>query len=268
MSRGRIAIFGCGWLGKPLAQALLADDWQVRGSTRSHTLPEQVSPYHIDLQADSNPAIFGDFFDVDIAILAFPPGRGPDVETRLPAQAQILAAALAESACRTVIFTSSTSVYPGCNARIDESYRGTPDKASGRALLAAEGILRSSPEFSCTVLRLGGLIGPGRCPGTFLAGKRNVRGGDCPVNLIHQADVIDIVRAVIAQGAWGQLFNAVADEHPLRREYYTEAARELGLPPPSFCESATDWKIIDNARLKSELGYRFRYPNPATCLRA
>ncbi|MFT5127994.1 MAG: nucleoside-diphosphate-sugar epimerase [Rhodothermales bacterium] len=268
MSRGRIAIFGCGWLGKPLAEALVADSWEVRGSTRASDLPAGVQPYHFDLRADSSPGIFGDFFAADIAIIAFPPGRSPDVETRLPAQVAVLAAAIAESATRHVIFTSSTSVYPSCNQRVDETCTLPPDKASGRALLAAESALRSSPGFDCSIVRLAGLIGPGRCPGNFLAGKTDVRGGDCPVNLIHQADVIGIVREVIAQNAWDKLFNAVADEHPARREYYTEAAHALGLQPPRFCDATTDWKIIDNGRLKSTLDFRFRFPNPATCLYA
>jgi nucleoside-diphosphate-sugar epimerase len=268
LSRGRISILGCGWLGIPLAEALVADSWSVRGSTRSSPLPPGIEPYHFDLRAGSSPEIFGDFFAADIAIIAFPPGRSPDVETRLPAQVAILAAAIAKSAIRHVIFASSTSVYPSCNQRIDESCNLPPDKASGRALIVAESALRSSPHFDCTVLRLAGLIGPGRCPGTFLAGKKDVCGGDCPVNLIHQADVIGIIREVIAQDAWGKLFNAVADEHPARREYYTEAARALGLSPPCFCESTTDWKIIDNGRLKTELDFRFRFPNPTTCLRA
>jgi nucleoside-diphosphate-sugar epimerase len=266
LSRGRIAIFGCGWLGKPLSTALLADGWSVGGSTRSSELPAGVQPFHIDLRANSSPEVFGDLFAADIAIIAFPPGRTPDVETRLPAQIASLADAIAESATRHVIFCSSTSVYPSCNQHIDESCELSPDKPSGRALLAAESALRSAHSFDCTVLRLAGLIGPGRCPGTFLAGKTDVRGGDCPVNLIHQADVIDIVRTVIAQNAWGQLLNCVADAHPLRRDYYTEAAHALGLKPPDFCESPGAWKIIDNSRLKSELNYRFRFPNPAACL--
>lgn len=266
MSRGRIAIFGCGWLGKPLATALVADDWNVRASTRSSEIPPGVLPFHIDLRTDSSPADFGDLFAADIAIIAFPPGRTPDVETRLPAQVAILAAAIAESAIRKVIFCSSTSVYPSCNQHIDESCELPPDKPSGRALLAAESALRTSQPFDCTVLRLAGLIGPGRCPGTFLAGKNDVRGGDCPVNLIHQADVIDIVRSVIARDAWGQLFNCVADTHPLRRDYYTQAAHALGLKPPNFCDEPSPWKIIDNQRLKTQLDYQFRFPDPTACL--
>lgn len=35
MKNKQIAIMGCGWLGAPLAEKLLAEGWEVYGSSRS-----------------------------------------------------------------------------------------------------------------------------------------------------------------------------------------------------------------------------------------
>ena len=59
------------------------------------------------------------------------------------------------------------------------------------------------------------------------------------------------------------MFNATCDEHPTRREYYSREARKYGIEPPLFeTESAPEYKIVSNEKLKETLGYRMIYPDP------
>ena len=80
----KIAILGCGWLGKVLAQSLLAQGHHVRGSvtTKSHLEVLRnlgTEPFLIKL---TNEAISGNLSafleEVDALVIAFPPGRRKD----------------------------------------------------------------------------------------------------------------------------------------------------------------------------------------------
>jgi nucleoside-diphosphate-sugar epimerase len=125
-----------------------------------------------------------------------------------------------------------------------------------------EKLLRTSPVFDTTVLRFGGLIGYDRLPD-----ERRIREGarinDLPMNVIHRDDCIGVIRAVIEKDVWGEVFNACAGAHPLRRDYYATAARALGVPlsqaPP---QDHKHYKIVDSGKLKAALGYAFKYDDP------
>jgi nucleoside-diphosphate-sugar epimerase len=197
-------------------------------------------------------------------LLVFPPRRTPEVEALYPRKVGAALEAMARGRCRRVVFTGSTSVYANVNRVVREDEPLAPGPGSGRAIAAVEQMLRDTCPGGATVLRVAGLIGPGRYPGNFLAGKRDVPDGDAPVNLVHRDDVVGIVREVIGQDAWGEVFNVAADAHPTRRDYYTAAAGALGMPVPTFLPPGDcAWKVVDNARVKERLGYAFRWPDPA-----
>ena len=55
------------------------------------------------------------------------------------------------------------------------------------------------------------------------------------------------------------IFNAVAPQHPTRKDYYTKKALELNLPLPTFAEnSESKGKIISSQKLENILGYTFQ----------
>jgi nucleoside-diphosphate-sugar epimerase len=266
-----ISILGSGWLGQALARMLHQHARQVTCSARS---PEAVAR----LAADGLHAVRceltrngfnaeASFLDSDCLVVCIPPGRSEDVETRHPAEIRALVQALRRAACRRVIFISSTSVYGSHGQVADEADPLPPDKASGRALRSAEHVLLAEDGLEVTVLRLAGLIGPGRQPGRFLAGKRQLKNGSAPVNLVHRDDVIRAVLLLLDNPRPGEVFNLAAPAHPIRKDYYTRAARALGLPPPEF-EANTDssWKIISSEKMITLLGFHFLYPDPTQVL--
>jgi len=135
-----------------------------------------------------------------------------------------------------------------------------PDTESGKILLEAERLLQSQTSFKTTILRFGGLVGPGRHPGRFFAGKKDIPNGRAPVNLIHLNDCIGIGLAVIEQNTFGHLFNAVSPAHPQKADFYTNAALQGGLPAPEFLDELSNWKIVNSAELPV-LGYEFKVKN-------
>ena len=263
----RISVLGCGWLGFPLAKVLLNDGFEVKGSV---TEPikfgkmEQagIRPYRLVIYEDrvefDNPGFFGS----DLVIVAIPPRRIPDIETVFPNQIRQLTALLERHKTEKVLFISSTSVYAESEGTATEEDELVPDKPSGRALVAAENLLRRNPNFRTTVLRFGGLIGSDRNLARFLSRQREALGGTKPVNLIHQDDCIGIIRELIRQQVWGDTFNACCPAHPTRKEFYERASAVSGLPAPEFADVREPYKIVDSTKLIRSLGYQFKYPSP------
>jgi len=252
----------------PLATRLLQEGYQIKGSTtREARLPQLqdlgIAPFLVNLQGEPDPAALQAFLEADVLVISFPPGLRAGNAGAYLQQMKTLVKALEGVATPHLLFTSSTSVYPDLNREVNEEDETLP-QVREHVLSQAEDLLKSLPGKELTVVRLAGLAGGNRHPGRFLSGKTQVPNPLAPVNLIHQADCVEILFQVVAQNCWGQSFNACADLHPLRQDYYPAAARSLGLEPPEFAPAAPGdaFKIVSNAKVKQALSYTFRYPDP------
>ena len=163
------------------------------------------------------------------------------------------------SGIQAVLFVSSTSVYPvNCKVVSEAVGEESPD----HPLVIIENLFRQSGQFRMTIVRFAGLIGGSRHPGRFFRGGKMVKNPDAKVNLIHRDDCINILDRIVANDLWGETFNACADSHPSKREFYTQAAKMAGVPLPDFEDSDDgSFKIIDNSKLKRVLGYEFLHPD-------
>jgi nucleoside-diphosphate-sugar epimerase len=264
-----VSILGCGWLGLPLAEFLIGKGYRVKGSTTTRSVLDVmkscgIEPHYLVIDPGLRGEGLEEFFNSDVMVVNFPPERRDDIADYHPEQIRSLIARLDESPVKKVLFASSTSVYPDLDREVTEDESSLPVKQSGIALLRAEKLLAGSSSFVTTIVRFGGLIGYDRMPGRFLAARKNIPGGGSPVNLIHRDDCVEILYRIIGQNLWGVILNACADEHPLRKDYYTAQALRLGLDPPEFNESEkTGYKIVNSSRLKKLLGYSFKYPDPS-----
>lgn len=266
-----ISILGCGWLGLPLAEHLRDNSYQVKGSTTSPEKLEllsgkKITPFLLKLDPYLECDDCSDFWDADVLVLNIPPGRKrEDVEQFHRKQIQAVINELKDSPIKFVIFISSTSVYPkNCGiVSEDETTKGKASRASGNALLRAENMLLKQNDFRTTVIRFGGLYGYDRHPAKYLAGKKNLKNGNAPVNLIHQKDCIGIIHKVIEKEITGEILNGVSDGHPPKKMYYPAAAKVLGMEPPTFEEDQNEkYKIVSNRKVKQILNYKFKHPNP------
>lgn len=267
-----ISILGCGWLGYPLAQSLLSREFKVKGSTTSPVKFDLfrstgIVPYLVQFNTESHEPELQDFLDSDILIIAVPPGRrspgGPENYRRM---ASFLKPILEDNQrISKIIYISSTSVYPESNAVLTESAAVGPETESGMAILEFEKML-SGLNTQLVILRLAGLIGPGRTPGKFFAGKINIPNGLAPVNLIHLDDVIALITKLIDREDAEGIYNGCAPLHPTKEEFYTLAAKAEELPQPQFIAEKKAWKIIGTERTDKELNFSYTYSSPSDCL--
>lgn len=264
----QISILGCGWLGLPLAKALLKNDYLVNGSTTSAEKLEVLKyagiiPLLIALSENKISGKLTKFLENSkILIIDVPPKlRGSGTENFVSKISNIIPF-IEQSSVENVLFISSTSVYNDDEAFINEETIPKPDTESGKQLLETEQLLQSNINFKTTILRFGGLIGKDRHPIKFLAGRENLDNPDAPVNLIHQDDCIGIILKIIETDSWNETFNAVAPSHPSREIYYTQKAMDLNLALPKFnSEQNSGGKIILSARIENVLKYTFTKPN-------
>ena len=269
-----VLMLGCGWLGLALARSLAASGHRVLGTTTS---PEQLpaleaagaEPNLLRLGAD-----FGGPADAllhrllraaDVLVLNVPPRTA--AAGAYPTLLRPVHRAVAAAGTKHVLFVSSTSVYPN-EPRLMREADAVSNRDAASDILRAEGhFVPRYGQWKSTVVRLGGLIGPERAPGRFLAGRRDLAQGNAPVNLVHLTDVVGVLSAVIEHNAWGHTLNVCANQHPLRRDFYPAAAKHIALESPTFlAENGISGKTIDSSLVRQVLPYQFQYDDVLSSL--
>lgn len=269
----QISILGCGWLGLPLAEAMIAKGFSVNGSTTSaekisRLENSEISPFLINVTLSAvegaleSKSVSGEieafFNESSILIIDIPPKlRGDNTESFVDKIA-FLIPFIEKSTVEKVVFVSSTAVYGEESNVVTEETHPKPETENGKQLLESESLLQQNNNFKTTVVRFGGLIGEDRHPAKFLAGRENLDNPDAPINLIHQEDCIGIILKIIESNTWGETFNAVTPYHPSREVYYTQKAAILNLALPKFShDKPSIAKTILSTKIEAILNYTF-----------
>ena len=246
----KISILGCGWLGKPLAIALLKEGHIVKGSTTSLEKINElrsigILPSVINIKHTEG---YLDFLQSTILIIS--------ITCKDVTAFKKLMSYIEKSSIKKIIFISSTSVYNRNNKIITEE-----DAVLQTPLIEIENLFRNSTYFKSTILRFSGLYGEERHPANWFK-DRKIPQPNGFVNMIHLTDCIEIIKKIIAADYWNTTLNACCNHHPTRREFYTAAKKSKGLPMPLFEENDVyEWKIISSQKLQNILEYTFIYDN-------
>ncbi|MFN1835040.1 SDR family oxidoreductase [Balneola sp. MJW-20] len=254
-------IIGCGWTGKKLGKFLSEQGVQVTGTTRSKENFKEIRSFNIEpllLDVSLNPASGLSIPDADTIFISLSPGRGDD-RSDYPLVLARLASELQNKKAQIILF-SSTSAYDRQKGIVTEK-DAVPDAEADNVILKGEGVIKAQLK-EAVILRFGGLYGPDRHPVKYLAGRKELKDGDAPVNLVHSDDIIRICAEIIKQEVRAGVFNVCADLHPSRKVLYTSIARKRGLSVPEFEDGGSDEKRVSNQKIKETLGYKFLHPDP------
>jgi nucleoside-diphosphate-sugar epimerase len=231
-----ISILGSGWLGFSLAKELSAK-YDIKLSTKTKSkiadlVFKNIEPYLIDI--DNLSQTIEEFLESDILIINIP---SKNIEAF-----KNLAQYIEKSQIKKLIFISSTSI-----CRDDKS-----------PLLSIEKIFQDMDKKT-TILRFGGLIGYGRNPANFFKNNKIVPNPQTPVNMIHRDDCISIIKEILKQDVFDEVFNCCSPTHPTKKEFYTHCAISSGLPIPLFdtVENKEGYTIIPIEKLQNKLNYKF-----------
>lgn len=262
----RIGVLGCGWLGLGLAQSYVTDDFVVHGSRQSKidadSLQEQgVHGFAVQISENHVSGNISEFLHgISRLFLTFPPGIRKNPKRDFVAVIHQLLPHIHKSKVKEVVFTSSTGVYGLQQGLVTPNTVPQPQTESGRQLFEVENILLSQDGFFTQIVRLGGLLGGDRHPVKQLAKLPVVNNPQAPINLIHKADAIGLLRHLSDQAPWQSIYNGVAPWHPTKQDFYEQAAIEMQLPLPKFAEEPGNTnKIVTDSQVES-LGYAFIEP--------
>jgi nucleoside-diphosphate-sugar epimerase len=110
------------------------------------------------------------------------------------------------------------------------------------------------------VLRMAGIYGPGRNPLDWIRQGR-VGPSRKYVNLVHVEDLAAICLFALDKGKPGETYN-VSDGTPRTwDEICATAQQRWGINAAAANKDTSPGKRISNAKLRSELGYRFQHPD-------
>jgi nucleoside-diphosphate-sugar epimerase len=274
----RLFCFGLGYSALALADRLLGEGWQVAGTCRS-----------TDKQAAlARRGIVAHLFDRDrpLADPAAALAGAPYILSTVPPDAAgdpVLDHHAADLAALDrsswVGYLSTTGVYGDRDGGwVDEDSPLRPSGERGRRRLAAETgwlELKRAHDLPVHLFRLPGIYGPGRSALDAVrsgTARRIVKPGQV-FSRIHVADIAAVLRASMARPNPGAAYNVCDDDPAPPADVIAFACSLLGVapPPPVPFEAAdlspmarsfyADNKRVRNARIKSELGVRLRYPD-------
>lgn len=223
-------IFGCGYLGRRVAQLWRASERRVLALTRRNA--DALSAIHVE-------PIAGDVCDRD-SLKALPAAGTVLYAVGMDRSAgrsmrDVYVGGLSNvldalPACGRFVYVSSTSVYGQSDGGwVTEDSPTEPTEESGRVVLEAERLLRAKRP-DAIILRSAGLYGPDRLlrKQPILKGEPLVGDADKWLNLVHVADCAAAVLYAEAHAAPGATYN-LSDGTPVsRRDFYTRLAELLG----------------------------------------
>ena len=281
----RLFCFGMGYSARRLASALAPRGWRIAGTCRDAGAKAELESLGHDaflfdrLRRLAPNALQG----ASCLLSSVPPDAAGD-----PVIDGHGAHIARMEGLRWVGFLSSTGVYGDTGGqRVDESARLRPTSARGRRRVAAESAwlaLHERHGVPVHVFRLAGIYGPGRSALDQVR-ARTARRVDRPghrFSRIHVDDIAAVLMASMARPAPGAIYNLCDDEPAPAADVVAFASALLGADAPPlvpFAEAEKnmsamarsfwrDNRVVDNRRIKTELGVTLRHPDYRSGLRA
>lgn len=255
-----ISILGCGWFGLAFAKTLVVNNYLVKGSTTSKAKLGAlqglgIEAYHLNLNEEAD--LPADFFKTDVLFIAVPPRAKTEDASAYPTKLKRVADASVNSGLKQIVLISSTGIFEEGNFVVDERNIPNPASASAKALQQAEELFKSYSQFATTVIRFGGLLGPGRNLARFFAQKSNIANGNAPVNLIELQDCIGLCVHLLQSQKFGETYHGVTPHHPTKNDFYTRLCEVSGMEPAHFKYELLEWKQVESVNVPEILGYDF-----------
>ena len=259
-----VGILGLGFLGQILAREFSAvpESWGTWHLTRP---PEPIlSNFSFDWANENNWSALPET-PVTLVMTIPPLLKNPDAEAeRLHLWGKWMSHNRPE--LKSMIYISSTGVYPKLNGIWSEDSEFEADTNSGKLRLLTEKIL--SQYFSLHVVRPGGIYGYGRGIDVRLKSGKPIPVSGTPVHRIHVLDLARIILHLVEHPDTDKCINAVDHEAKPSWEvarWLIENREDLTedmFPDPAVISSSlpeTPQRKISNQRLL-DLGITLRYP--------
>jgi nucleoside-diphosphate-sugar epimerase len=283
-------IVGCGYVGTRLARLEAARRpvlALVRSGPRETELDAAgIGTMRVDLDAtdrDLLPSLAAAATHAAIVYLVPPPELGT-TDSRL----ESFLRQLGDATPAVFVYISTTGVYGDtAGALVDESSPLAPGNERSQRRVAAESAATAwcaARGVRCVILRVPGIYGPHRLPLERLQrGEPALLPEDAgPGNRIHVDDLVASIVAAMDHPAAAGAYNITDGDYSSTTRYLQEVAATAGLRAPELVSRAEarrrispgmlafllESRRVDNARMRTELGVRLRYPDMPSGVRA
>ncbi len=238
LNRKRV-ILGCGYIGKALLEYLHHDKKSLIATTTSAERQFELEPLAgevVVVQGDDRVTLRKLLTGVKQVIVCVAPKKGDSYANVYLKTAKVLCSILKEgTSVEQLVYTSSISVYgEQGGVWVTEEASVKPIGINGEILCETESIYLNAytpNQVVMTVLRLGGLYGPGReheIRARKMAGKIFPGSGEQFSNWIHQEDAVRAIDWVLKRRLGG-IYNVCSDDHPTRKSLYEKITAQLQL---------------------------------------
>ncbi len=276
-----ISIIGCGDIGQRVAKLWLSNGADLHALSRQPQQRPELAALGVTLHAgdldypDRPPSL--PTREALLYYFAPPPVEG-ESDRRIE---YFLASIAPDQQPRRIVYISTSGVYGDCQgALVSEQTPTHPLTQRAKRRLAAEEVLRhwgKQHNVPITILRVGGIYGPGRLPlARIRQGTPVLKRQDAPFsNRIHADDLAHICQLSAQQRGPSVIYNVCDGEQSTMTDYFIAVAKAANLPPPpqiswrearqvlspTMLSYLNESRRMDNCKLVQELGYEYRYPN-------
>jgi nucleoside-diphosphate-sugar epimerase len=264
-------IFGCGYVGKAVAQRWRSH-FTLTATTTSDTRVAELEPLVervVIVRGDDEIGVRSVLQNQDILLLSIgAPSVDAYAETYLQTAKTLVAVLANVPTVKQIIYTGSYAVYGDRGGEwVNETTPVQPANRNGDILVETEQILLSAatPQRQVCILRLGGIYGPGRELVKIFqraAGTTRPGAGTDAANWVHLGDIVGAIAFAQAHSLHG-IYNLVGTVPVTTRELLDRICRAHNLPPVSWDASQPSVRPY-NARVSNQklrnAGYHFMYP--------
>ena len=235
----QIGIIGLGYLGSKLAHKLLSQ-YEVIGTTRTSETSLPIQHLHLNLETSSDINQHKTLWNSDVIVIAIPPSQFSNYADSIKRVFDNL-----QKSQTKVIFISSISAFAKDQGDINELTQ--PEGKT--SIIEAENIVLNNNGF---ILRLGGIVGPGRTPWQYVSGKDYEY--DEYLHLVHVNDIIKSITWLIEKNTDSRVFNIVNSQRVLKSQFYPNKCDI----PPTYGPLLNNAKKIDNSLSKKIMGIEYQ----------
>ncbi len=264
----KLLVMGAGYIGTAFLKRLSGKDYGIiTTTTQKDKIPllKEISHevFFLEATREEEFKVILNSCDGIVIMVAPKPGHSYE-DTYLNTALRIEKALQDRKTPISLLYTSSTSVYEGHAEWVSEETILHPTSPHANILMEAENIYLHSRAQTC-ILRLGGIYGPQR---GLLERARRFSGqtlpgtGNEPTNHIHVDDAASALLFCLENRLRG-VYNLVNDDHPTRKDLYSEICQSHALPTPVWNTELPAIRLggykVSNQKIKAA-GFNFCHP--------
>jgi len=269
-------IFGFGYTAKVFSKLLIANNYQVYGTSRNGEIREKAKDYGVTLCDFNNDNIKPLLEESQVVLICIPPHKNSEDPVFINLKKDIISN---KDDIKWLGYLSTTGVYGDHNGAwvTEDSECLNPGERAKRRIIAEQSWSSLYHDYNIPVhiFRLSGIYGPGRSSlDKIIAGKDySIFKHGQFFSRIHVEDISRILFASINKPTPGEIYN-LSDDHPsASHEVDKYAAGLLGAEKPKLMpyekadlspmalEFYQSNRKVSNAKVKRELSLKLLYPS-------